>query len=631
MLRKLTQGFLPVLLAVASPLAAQRELHWKELAVHARLASDGTLAISEVQRMVFTGDWNGGERVFRFGLGQQLLVDGLFRFDPASTSWRKLRKGSLDQVDHWGFTDAHTLRWRSRLPSDPPFRRTEIDYRIDYRLTGILKDRDRGDWRLDHDFVFPARVGAIDRFTLDLELAPEWTAPPTLPRHLQSGPLAPGESQVVTADLTFIGAGAPAHAGPFRLPRQLRVLFLAVAALGALFWMALAVRGERALGRLVALPPIDGIDRSWLDQHVLALSPEEVGAAWDDKVGAAEVAAMLARLQLEGKLSSRIKETGRLVKRDALHMTLLADRESLSPAERKLVNGFFFSGNDTDSESLRKHYKTSGFDPAEKIRAALLGQLRHRSDFATTRPRPSRKPATLLVVAGLLTLVVDFRLHPGNPTGAFLFAMLLLAWIPTSVGAFQLRDRVDRFTGPAVAIAIGLALGLLDLALFATLPTLTVLALVAATLFFLGLTRAASTAMQSREGAPAIARRRELARARRWFAAELAKEKPALEDTWLPYVIGFGLATQMDRWFRAFGGAAAATAMASRGSGGSWSGSASSGGGWTGGGGSFGGAGATASWTAAATAMSSGIAAASSGGGGGGGGGSSGGGGGGGW
>ncbi len=47
--------------------ANAKELRWRALEVEARLESDGTLAISEVQRMVFTGDWNGGERKFRLG------------------------------------------------------------------------------------------------------------------------------------------------------------------------------------------------------------------------------------------------------------------------------------------------------------------------------------------------------------------------------------------------------------------------------------------------------------------------------------------------------------------------------------------------------------------------------------
>ena len=43
---------------------AQRELHWDRLDVEARLDAAGSLHVTETHAMVFTGDWNGGERKF---------------------------------------------------------------------------------------------------------------------------------------------------------------------------------------------------------------------------------------------------------------------------------------------------------------------------------------------------------------------------------------------------------------------------------------------------------------------------------------------------------------------------------------------------------------------------------------
>jgi hypothetical protein len=128
--------------------------------------------------------------------------------------------------------------------------------------------------------------------------------------------------------------------------------------------------------------------------------------------------------------------------------------------------------------------------------------------------------------------------------------------------------------------------------------------------------------------------RRSLAAAREFFTTELRAERPRLRDEWLPYLIAFGLAKHMDRWFRAFGGTATRAVAPSTGSFGDSGGR--SGPSWTGfgGGGGFSGGGASASWAAAASSMAAGVSAPSSGGssgGGGGGGGSSGGGGGGGW
>jgi hypothetical protein len=78
--------------------------------------------------------------------------------------------------------------------------------------------------------------------------------------------------------------------------------------------------------------------------------------------------------------------------------------------------------------------------------------------------------------------------------------------------------------------------------------------------------------------------------ARRFFERELAQPKPQMKDSWFPWVVAFGLGPAVDRWFRSFGGAASAAAVASSVSGSSSSGSGSfsgDAGGFTGGGGSF--------------------------------------------
>lgn len=616
----------------AAPLAAQRELHWREIAVAARLEADGTLAVSERQAMVFTGDWNGGERRFRLRLGQQLDFDGMARLDPATGVETALSRGALDQVDHWDWKGGSTVRWRSRRPGDPPFSGTEIVYRLDYRLSGILR-RAGETWILDHDFAFPDRDGAIERFSVDLALAPEWRPAAGFAGHWEAGPLPPGDGYVVHAELGFAGAVPPGRAAPARVPPAAVGLGLGLAALGASFFLRGAIARERELGRLAPLPA-EAIDRDWLERHVFCLAPEEVGAAWDRSIGSAEVASMLARMQLEGKLDSRVESRGLLVKRPILCLNLRVDRDRLPEAERKLVDGLFPSGDATDTELLRRHYRSSGFDPAGRIKSAIEASLSRKPGLGAARPRPPRRPSVVLVLAGFALLVVAALLSPANPVvPIFLGVALVVSWLPALIAAVVLRGRVVGFVGPGVWMALGLAAGLVAMAGLLLLPGASLVALAAGVLLFLGLARAVSTAMQSREGAEAIAVRRRLAAARAWFAAELGRPSPALDDAWVPYLIAFGLASAMDRWFRAFGEAAGR--MATPGAGGGFSGggsSSASGGGWSGGGGQFGGAGASSTWALAATSMSAGVAAASSSsGGGGGGGGSSGGGGGGGW
>ena len=106
----------------AARAAAGRELHWREIAVEARLAADGSLHVTELQQMVFTGDWNGGERIFRTFLGQSIEMDRIVRIDASGAS-RELQRGDLDDVDRWNWKGSNTVRWRSRAPSDPEFGR----------------------------------------------------------------------------------------------------------------------------------------------------------------------------------------------------------------------------------------------------------------------------------------------------------------------------------------------------------------------------------------------------------------------------------------------------------------------------------------------------------------------------
>jgi hypothetical protein len=60
---------------------AQRELHWERIEVDARLDAAGRLVVVETQKIVFTGDWNGGER----------------RFNILRRRWRRLVIGTGDQ------------------------------------------------------------------------------------------------------------------------------------------------------------------------------------------------------------------------------------------------------------------------------------------------------------------------------------------------------------------------------------------------------------------------------------------------------------------------------------------------------------------------------------------------------
>jgi uncharacterized membrane protein YgcG len=632
-LRTLVLGVLASCLcfSAATP-GADRSLYWKQIGVRARLDADGRLHVSERQTFVFDGAWNGGERRFRVALGQDLRLNRLARVDPESGQERLLVPGNLSRIDQYAWKDSNTLRWRSRLPSDPPFDHTPITYVIEYTLSGILWPRE-GAYLLNHDFAFPDRSGVIERFTLDFSLDPVWKGPAAMPQHLERLHLAPGQSVLVTAWLRYRGVGHPA-AVRVPPPVEARDGLLAVLILGFALFFAAFYRRENKRGRFAPLVPIEQIDERWLASNVFDELPEVVGAAWDEATGAAEVAAVVARMVGEKKIRTEVARTGFWIfRKTELEMTLLVDRRDLSGYERELVDALFFAGDTTSTGQIRAHYRQSGFNPSKKIRPGIEQRIARRYPKERS-DRPSWKPAAALVLAGAGLLVWAGLSRKGEFAFAALGAgIAAVSYVVTAAAAIAYRKRLTHLLSASIGflivpllyaagVAFLLRLGL-PLVGLATLSGLTLLALALALSAF----HLAST----REGPEQIRWRKTLASARRYLAVQLRQARPKLEDAWMPYLLAFGLGPDVDRWFHSYGGAAT-SALGGFSAGSGDAGGGLSSGGWTGGGGFSGGAGASGAWAGALSGIASGVSSASSGGGGGGGGGgSSGGGGGGGW
>lgn len=641
----LKAAFPLLLLLLPVPLSSQpRSLYWRSLDVEARLDGEGGLRVRERHQMVFTGDWNGGERVFRLGFDHRLVLHGIEREDLESHSRIPLRQNDqISSVDEYAWSGSTTLRWRSRLPSDPPFQDTERIYVLDYTLENVLIPTDDG-YLLDHDFAFPDRPGPILSFSLALSLDGSWSPREELAERIVREKLQPEENVVVRAPLVYRREGLPSGVR-VGAPASLRAALLLsfAAALGAILF--LFHRGEEVLGRFAPLTPVSSIDKSWLEANVFTMLPEEVGAAWDDSTAGPEVAAVLARMVSEGKLKTEVFRTRGLFKSsETLRMELLVDRNSLSGYEGKLVKALFVSGDVTDTVKIRKHYKDRGFDPASRIREPLKRRVSQLLSSSRAPRRISRKAELCLLGSSILVLSVSAML---DPNGIFIMPWLMgaiLFYGLGSIAAGLYRKRVERlfvFSVTFLVPAALLAKSAISLLWFNPERN-GFLALLGFELFVLALLTSLFNTAKFRDGSAAIDLRKKLASARRYFAYELSKADPRLDDRWFPYILAFELGPKVDRWFRAYG-ADSTSSTSSTGSLSSVYGSSSSGGSggsasrpWTGGGGAFGGAGATGSWEAAVGAVASGVSApsssgGSSGGGGGGGGGSSGGGGGGGW
>jgi hypothetical protein len=206
-------------LTLALPLAAGgqdddgRTLHWREFVVRAHLDAEGRLHVRERQAMVFSGDWNGGERKFDVRAGQELRFEGMERIAPATGARTRLTEGGLDDVDEYDWSGDETLRWRSRLPSDPPFRNQEILYEIAYALWPVLLQTGGDSYELRHEFSIPDRIGSIERFDLELTLDQAWAAEAGDTIRAAAEHLPPGDGYVLTLPLRYAAERA-AEGGP---------------------------------------------------------------------------------------------------------------------------------------------------------------------------------------------------------------------------------------------------------------------------------------------------------------------------------------------------------------------------------------------------------------------------------
>jgi len=623
------------LLVSASAARAEKELHWRELDVEATLDARGALHVRERQVMVFTGDWNGGERRFRLEEGQELRFESLTRVDGPSAA-EVLVEGSLDQVGHYRLTDPRTLRWRARKEDDPPFRATALTYELRYTLARIVRASDTGEgYFLAHDFAFPDRDGVMERVRVQLTLDPAWTTPsgegPVIT--YETTDLSPGSSAVLSLELAHAGAEAPDVWTPppppepappfeerFRLPLLCFAAALVVAAFG---WL----RRDASLRGLLGPDP-GPVTPAFLEQHVWSLPPEVVGAAWDDSVGSPEVSAVLARLTAEGKLE--VRTTSQMMGLvTTVHMRLLVDRKTLKGHEANLVAGLFPNGDATDSDAIRAHYRSRGFDPSTRISSELSSRVHRMYAAEGAKPAPGtsgkaarwpRWVAFALAAAGVAAAVMGIIAgeHP------------LLALAPPFVGIFLTMFAQLLATAHARAVA-----GRGRLLAFAALPLLAWLgfvlwiawnpyfeesgieagqwAVLEGALLWAAAFVATAGAARSRLLPGEVLVRRRLAAARRFLQAELGKPQPSLRDDAIPYLLALGLGTGIDRWLKVHGpGSSSSSRIGATGAAaGALSGSGASGGpAWTGGGGAFSGGGASGTWSALSS-VSSGVTAPS--------------------
>ena len=486
-------------------------------------------------------------------------------------------------------------------------------------------------YRLDHDFAFPNRPGAILRFSLNLDLDPVWKPIGEIQTDYSAGPLAPGKSFVLTVPLRNSGTLSPVAIDRSRPPEVL-IATTAIVMIFALIVLGFVVR-EGNLGRFAAIDTAI-IDTPWIEKNIVAHPAEVVGAAWDGRVGTPEVVALIARMTAEGKLESEVDG------KDSMTLRLKVDRNKLDGHEQALVNGMFFDNvTVTSTKDVQRHYKNQGFNPAAVIRPGLNKQV--KQVLPSGNARVGHLPGIALFVAGLAFLISTVISDPVYIAGLVvgIFAMAILAAL-LRIPGWLFRARMDWGLQAAALLMIPafcISFGAATFLWFAAgtgdveLPWTAIAAIAA---WVLCLSNSSINGMKSQQSADAIAFRKRLAAARSFFVKELEKPRPNLRDSWYPWMLAFGLGRQVDYWSSRNAGTTTDSFTPGHSVTDTSSSGASTTTGWSGGGGLSGGAGATGMWAAAAAGMAAGVAApssSSSDGGGSSSGGSSGGGGGGGW
>ena len=80
------------------------------LGTRARSFTGRSVTVNGTFDRPFTGDWNGGERIFTVGARQRFDFERMVRIDSATGADVPMREGELDEMDGYKFTGSRTLR-----------------------------------------------------------------------------------------------------------------------------------------------------------------------------------------------------------------------------------------------------------------------------------------------------------------------------------------------------------------------------------------------------------------------------------------------------------------------------------------------------------------------------------------
>jgi uncharacterized membrane protein YgcG len=310
---------------VAHPLtAAAKSLDWKKFEVQAHLENDGDVTIKEEQTIVFDGDWNGGERRFDVAEGRSVDLISIQHWSPSVNGWIPVERGELSKVDRYQWTSSDTIRWRSRLPLDPPFHNTEERYLLQFRIHGAGQAGDPGQTIVRFPVLPGDRPGSVQVFDF------HFTADPSLGQttsdaneqaqmHRENVPAGTAifARMTLTGGTSSVPIKSTSSSSPSGTTRFALVAGL-VLIIGILLWKFFD--REKSLGRFSQGPSIQDINENFLNENLFRYPPEIVNVLWEEEVGTKAVLTLLSRLQCEGKIRLSLdprEEKGLIIQRIA--------------------------------------------------------------------------------------------------------------------------------------------------------------------------------------------------------------------------------------------------------------------------------------------------------------------------
>lgn len=551
---------------------------WTLIDVVARLDNDGRLFVAETHHLWVSGPVSALDREFGLGTDQAFVLTRLAWVDPATGATLPLARGAPSVAGRYEVYPRH-VRWSL---GDGGARSQEVEtgvYRFEYEISNavspawalpsgpgpLVREPDfqnpwdglgqvLADWReawplvgryrLDHDVLLPSRDGPgfeFRRIDYRLEYGTAWRL---LRPEADIGKATRDVDYRVRPVLEYLRPGPP-PASAWREAAIRLGSIAAVPALGALLWLVFV------LAEMFAIRGWRHLDAAWMRTHLLAETPVAIARRLGGLPRPPSAEAVLSGLAGAGKIRIEVEPPPPAESDDkendedaTVRLRLLVPRESLSALDRPVVDAFFPDGDESGTELLRRHYRDEGFDPDAVVGRALEAAF---PPAQARRWSPIGKVVALALGAAGVGLHVQDLVALGRLPYTLGGALMGGALVASLWGTGWHGGRLPRR-------AIWLLLGLPVLTLWAV-----VLHLVgtqplgvhaSAGLPLLCLAWYQTMLSGARLPGRGAARRRltDLARARRFGAAELRRPYPRLQDAWIPHLEALDLGPALERW-----------------------------------------------------------------------------------